>query len=272
VKSFETDVIEDRCAPVRVVCRCVSTADSSLSLSLSLCSWLSSAENGSSTGLLAGHRRAFERGFRTAWRRPLTTAAPLACARASNELGRAPHNPWSASEEALSCVPSRAGVVAHNRRGPVPNPGPRRSLLFGSPARRGLLERRVPMFPVGVVAFEEVPSRTPMRAGVVSGERPGPSDLGSRRLVVSSRRVLQHAPVVAHAERRGPTDPGSRRSSRAAMGGASLRPYRSRETLAFDRSGETLAHPPFGQHPRFGQLAPRRPGRFLVDAGVGEVC
>jgi O-antigen ligase len=31
---------------------------------------------------------------------------------------------------------------------------------------------------------------------------------------------------------------------------------RSRETLAFDRSGETLAsgeHPPFGQHPRFGQ-------------------
>ncbi len=33
-------------------------------------------------------------------------------------------------------------------------------------------------------------------------------------------------------------------------------PGRSRETLAFDRSGETLAsgeHPPFGQHPRFGQ-------------------
>ena len=33
-------------------------------------------------------------------------------------------------------------------------------------------------------------------------------------------------------------------------------PYRSRETLAFDRSGGTLAygeHPPFGQHPRFGQ-------------------
>ena len=34
------------------------------------------------------------------------------------------------------------------------------------------------------------------------------------------------------------------------------RPGRSRETLAFDRSGETLAvgsHPPFGQHPCFGR-------------------
>jgi hydroxyacylglutathione hydrolase len=39
-------------------------------------------------------------------------------------------------------------------------------------------------------------------------------------------------------------------------------PDRSRETLAFDRSGETLAsgeHPPFGQHPRFGQPAAGRP-------------
>jgi hypothetical protein len=38
-------------------------------------------------------------------------------------------------------------------------------------------------------------------------------------------------------------------------------PDRSRETLAFDRSGGTLAfgeHPPFGQHPRFGQPASGR--------------
>ena len=36
VKSFETDVMGSRCASLGVVVRCVSTADSSLSLSLSL--------------------------------------------------------------------------------------------------------------------------------------------------------------------------------------------------------------------------------------------
>jgi hypothetical protein len=36
VSSLGTDVMRDRCALRGVVCRCVSTADSSLSLSLSL--------------------------------------------------------------------------------------------------------------------------------------------------------------------------------------------------------------------------------------------
>jgi hypothetical protein len=36
VKSFEIDVVRDRCAPVGAITRCVSVADTSLSLSLSL--------------------------------------------------------------------------------------------------------------------------------------------------------------------------------------------------------------------------------------------
>ncbi|HWX45617.1 MAG TPA: DUF1385 domain-containing protein, partial [Solirubrobacteraceae bacterium] len=47
---------------------------------------------------------------------------------------------------------------------------------------------------------------------------------------------------------------------------------RSRETLASDRSGETLAsgeHPPFDQHPRFGQLP--HGGIDPEEAALGEI-
>jgi hypothetical protein len=110
------------------------------------------------------------------------TAAPIACARVDNELGRAPHNPWSSPEEALLCVYfSRVGVVGPSAAVPSPNPGSRRPLLSSRPAG----------FSSSVVG-------------------PSPSGLWrSRRL----RRVLQHAPVaVVRAERRGPIDPGPRRS------------------------------------------------------------
>jgi len=130
VRSFETDVMGSRCARIGVVVRCVSTADSSLSLSLSLCSQLFSAENGSSTHLLAGRRRVSERGFRSAWRR-LLPAAPFACARVDHSLGRPLSNPWRASEEVPSRVPSRVGsVVGPMCRGLVPNPGPRHALFI----------------------------------------------------------------------------------------------------------------------------------------------
>ena len=138
VRSFETDVMGSRCAPNGVVCRCVSTADSSLSLSLSLCSQLFSAENGSNTHLLAGRRRVSERGFCAAWRR-LLPAAPLACARVANSLGCPPDSPWEASEVVPSRVPSRGGSVGPERRGPVPNPGSRRSPLCVCWVGRGVL-------------------------------------------------------------------------------------------------------------------------------------
>ena len=177
VRSFVTDVMRDRCAPIGVVVRCVSTADSSLSLSLSLCSQFLSAENGSRTHLLAGSDHAPGRGFHHVRSGPFPSgrfiiAAPFACARV-NSLGQAPHNPWSSSEEALSrAYFPRAGSVGPKRRGPLPNRGPRRSLLFAGPATRGLFERHRSL-PNGALAFEEVPSRTPIRAGT---ERRGPSD------------------------------------------------------------------------------------------------
>jgi len=99
------------------------------------------------------------------------------------QLGRAPHNPWSSSEEAPSrAYFPRAGVVGPKRRGLVPNPGPRRSLCLSS-----------------------------RLAGVCSSVMcPSPTGLWRSR---SPRRVLQYAPVVVPAERRDPIfDPGSRRS------------------------------------------------------------
>jgi hypothetical protein len=46
------------------------------------------------------------------------------------QLGCPPLNPWGTSEVALSrAYFPRDGVVGPKRRGPVPNPGPRRSLL-----------------------------------------------------------------------------------------------------------------------------------------------
>ena len=60
----------------------------------------------------------------------------------------------------------RVGFVGPKRRGPVPNPGPRRALLFATSATRGLLERHRSL-PNGALAFEEVPSRTPIRVSPV---------------------------------------------------------------------------------------------------------
>ena len=124
-------------------------------------------------------------------------------------LGCPPYNPWRISEEAPSRVPSRAGSVGPKRRGPFPNQGSRRSLFHhlgqagpdffpgnkpasaGRPGEnlrvlrcRGLFERHVPLVPIGVVAFEEAPSRAPTRAGY-SGRR-GP-DLGPRHSPILDR-------------------------------------------------------------------------------------
>jgi hypothetical protein len=149
-----------------------STADSSLSLSLSLCSQSSDAKNGSDTDLLAGSDHALRRGFSAARRRPATAVAPFACACVSNSLGRAPHNPGSASEEAPSrAYFPRAGAVGPSAAVPTPNPGPRRA-----------------------------PSSSRLTGVCSSVICPSPTGLWrSRRL----RRVLPHAPVVVPVGRRG---------------------------------------------------------------------
>jgi hypothetical protein len=146
-----------------------------LSLSLSLYSGFSSAPGGAQSDLLAGSSRAFGCGFSPVRARPATTvAAPCACIHApavsgrrgasrsrtqrakcashTSERGRGdappivalrlslggpPHNPWGTSEEVPSRAPSRAGSEGPMRRGPVPNPGPRRSLLCVERGVRG---------------------------------------------------------------------------------------------------------------------------------------
>ena len=183
-----------------------------LSLSLSLCSQFASAQNGALHDLLAGPSCASERGFRAVCHRPLAAPgavpsrlhASLACACVDHSLGCPPYNPWRISEEAPSRVPSRAGSVGPKRRGPFPNRGPRRSLLAtsvqGEVLERGLFERHVPLVPIGVVAFEEAPSRAPTRAGY-SGRR-GP-DLGPRHSPIAGARFRVHAVAARELVRPG---------------------------------------------------------------------
>jgi hypothetical protein len=234
VSSHGTDVMGNRCAPVGVVSRCVSVADTSLSLSLSLCRGSSSgqdarfgARNGAQNNLLGTARRASERGFRRPAHGP-AAAASFTCACVDHKLGRAPHNPWSSFEEAPSrALFPRAGVAGPMRCGL--NLRPRRSLFRTTMAggRFGeVCSSVVAVDPSPAVAFEEAPSRA----------------------------LLPRAGVVVHVvpERRGPVDPRPRRSPWAAMGGASRRP----------RSLVCRAHVA-----RCVLLAPRRPGRFLVGGG-----
>jgi hypothetical protein len=86
-----------------------------LSLSLSLCSQLFSAENGASTDFLAGLRRASERGFSSSCVRRVLVERRCLCP-----------SPVVALEEAPVRVPTRAGAVRPGRRGPI-GPGSRRS-------------------------------------------------------------------------------------------------------------------------------------------------
>jgi hypothetical protein len=222
VKSFRTDVIEDRCAPVAPVSRCVSTADSSLSLSLSLSAPdllgpepSFSAEKGA---LLAGLRRAPGRGICHVWRRPLAVS-PCADVRVDISLVRPPHTPWRAFEEVPSRAPTRDGSVGPMRRG-LSHAWPRRPLFSSRPA--GVCSSSAGpggFLSAGPTSRAYPPRENPDLLGRVGGRSPGvcssvvgPSPTGSwrsRRL----RRVLQHAPVVvASAERRDLVDPGSRRS------------------------------------------------------------
>ena len=86
-----------------------------LSLSLSLCSQLFSAENGASTDFLSGLRRASERGFSSSCVRRVLVERRCLCP-----------SPVVALEEAPVRVPTRAGAVRPGRRGPI-GPGSRRS-------------------------------------------------------------------------------------------------------------------------------------------------
>jgi hypothetical protein len=152
-----------------------------ISLSLSLCRESSSALNGARNDLLAGRRRALERGFRAAWRRP-TTTAPLACAHVANSLGCSPDTPRGTPEEAPSRAPTRAGYVGPRRRGSVPNLGPRRPLLFAVSGKQVRISSR-PIVPLQRAGRDET-------LGSCAGSVP---NLGPRRpllYAVSIERVL----------------------------------------------------------------------------------
>jgi len=185
VKSFETDVIGSRCAPMGVVVRCVSTADSSLSLSLSLCSQFSSAENGATHRFLTGRRHACGRG---------------SCAASRTAMGGASLRPRSLACKArhASCV---LDLLAPRHPGRSLVGAARPSLLFLACARvsvsgcspvLAVSAKRVRTFarsmsllsagPWGACldpaclgcpshipwrASEEVPSRAPIRGGLV---------------------------------------------------------------------------------------------------------
>jgi len=176
VRSFETDVMRDRCAPMGVVVRCVSTADSSLSLSLSLCSQFLSAENGAPTGFLAGLRRVFGRGF---------CRSVLVC-----RLG----NAGPAPSRLRDSVSFSIGVG----RGSFPR-------VYRSKGNLRILRRfeRRCYCPSPVVAFEEAPLRFPTRAGAGSAERRGLAPMGPRRspfFGVSSRNRGAFVPSVCQEE------------------------------------------------------------------------
>jgi hypothetical protein len=80
------------------------------------------------------------------------------------QLGCPPLNPWGASEVALSrAYFPRDGVVGPKRRGPVPNPGPRRSLLC---VERGVRARSSSN---SSSVMDSVPSRPRIAAIDVSG-------------------------------------------------------------------------------------------------------
>ena len=157
VSPVGTDVTGVFVLSERVVCRCVSTADSSLSLSLSLCSRFPEPQNGSNPGLLAGSGHALGRGFRRSSYDSSRLPAPHPTLRLG--WGRIP----AACDGTLRLPPTD---------GTLPSPTAGRRTLFAGPACRGLFERHVSL-PNGALAFEEVPSRTPIRAG--AGRR-GPSD------------------------------------------------------------------------------------------------
>jgi hypothetical protein len=113
-----TDVTGVAVLPRGVVVRCVSTAEASLSLSLSLYSQFPSAQSGAKNRCLAGRSRAFERGFcRSRIVRDLferRRRVPLLAV---------------TFEEASLRVPSRGGVGSAGRRGSF-HAGSRRSFLL----------------------------------------------------------------------------------------------------------------------------------------------
>jgi hypothetical protein len=224
VKSFRTDVTGVVVRSSEPITRCVSVADTSLSLSLSLSTPNLSglepsfgAENGAPDHLLVGPRRASGCGICRSRRRPLAVS-PWADVRVI-ELACSP-NPWGTSEEVPSRAPTRAGFVGPRRRG-LFHAWPRRPLLSGVSTEFAVLAKRV-RFAISVkqVRISGRPISPAKRAGrdETSGSCAGSSVVGpsptglwrSRRL----RRVLQHAPVavVVSAERRDLTHAGSRRS------------------------------------------------------------
>jgi hypothetical protein len=167
--------------------RCTGISGASLSLSLSLCSQSFSAENGAQNDDLAGWRRASERGFCRSSAKAGPQLRPEGLDLLPAEESRLPSRlrdsiSWPAGRTSGSCAaPTRAGSVGPERRG-LSHAWPRRPL------------------------FSSRPSRAEVCSSVVG---PTPSGLWRSR---RPRRVLPHAPVVVSAERRGSTDPGSRRS------------------------------------------------------------
>jgi len=139
VSSMGTDVAGVAAARVGPVGRCVSIADGSLSLSLSLSTPglvgkkpSVGAGLGACNDLPAGHRRAPGCGTRVARRR--RGACPLlACARVAVDLGRLPCTPGVASKGAKALVPSR--VWFPGRRGSLSGRGAH--LFCGLSAVRG---------------------------------------------------------------------------------------------------------------------------------------
>jgi hypothetical protein len=116
--------------------RCVSVADTSLSLSLS--SWhllgdrpSCSAENGALHGSLAGIRRARSRGLSCSRCEVCSSVALPASFVGWRAFEQAPLRvPTRAGfEEVPACAPTHAGLIGPTRRGPAPNPGPRRTLF-----------------------------------------------------------------------------------------------------------------------------------------------
>jgi hypothetical protein len=122
VSPIGTDVTGIVVRPAGAVCRCVSAADTSLSLSLSLYSRFSRQKPSSGAGFGALHDRLAGN------RRALASAALCCVGRSrilavSAKLGRSPRNPGEAIKGAWALAPSRARFPG--RRGST-DLGPRR--------------------------------------------------------------------------------------------------------------------------------------------------
>jgi hypothetical protein len=126
VSPIGTDVTGIVVRPAGRITRCVGIADTSLSLSLSLCSRFSRQKPSSGAGFGALHDRLAGN------RRALASAALCCVGRSrilavSAELGRPSHNPGEAIKGAWALAPSRAWFPG--RRGST-DLGPRRPPFF----------------------------------------------------------------------------------------------------------------------------------------------